>query len=472
MKEDKISLLKLFNLISIVFLYYILGSKNLFLYVLSFSLYNIFMASFDGITIKASLQNLETLSSKKKLFRVMMVIISFIWALFILLSILISDLVSVFLNIDNILPIFVVMSISLITKPCVKIIAEYLENIKHNRHYTELLYIYHELDYILIVIIALITFRVFKLDVVIATASLYLSKIFSAIIVMGTLYLLNRPIKHIKVFNKDNANYFKEVKKVLTKNSTKSTINIVRNSYYYLSIIILYLVFSTRYNYKLDDVQEIISFVYFYALSIVDYLIYVAKLTIKGLPSDMLPTDKVYNSFKAMLPMAIIFGVISPLTCRVIFNDPSKSIYLVMINFMAIFVLLYDLTFDAVKNKLIINVSLISGLLVKVITIIPLINAFYRMGYNLVYGDVVSTIIALFTSIIINYIHLKKINPSASNYFEKLLNILYENILLGIILILAQFIVPLDTRYYFKALGLIIIYLAISLAFMKIKNKK
>ena len=112
----------------------------------------------------------------------------------------------------------------------------------------------------------------------------------------------------------------------------------------------------------------------------------------------------------------------------------------------------------------------------KIILIIPLINAFYRTGYNLLYGDILSTIIAMFTSIIINYIHLRSNNKSTEKYFEKILSILYDNIILAIILIIIQFIIPMDTTDYLKTLGILIIYLVISLIYIfvnnKLKNKK
>ena len=41
----------------------------------------------------------------------------------------------------------------------------------------------------------------------------------------------------------------------------------------------------------------------------------------------------------------------------------------------------------------IIYTSLIVGIISKIILIVPLINSFYRMGYNLIYGDIISTII-------------------------------------------------------------------------------
>ena len=173
-----------------------------------------------------------------------------------------------------------------------------------------------------------------------------------------------------------------------------------------------------------------------------------------------------------ILTITIIFGIISPLTCKLVFNDPSKSIYLIMVNILSIFILLYDITYENIKNKTVIYISLAVGLILKIVLIIPLINSFYRMGYNLVYGDITSTIIAMFISTIINYIYLKNKEKNKINYFDKILDIVYDNILLCIILILVEFIVPIDTSSYIKSLGLIIIYITISITYIKIKNKK
>ena len=49
---------------------------------------------------------------------------------------------------------------------------------------------------------------------------------------------------------------------------------------------------------------------------------------------------------------------------------------------------------------------------------------------------------------------------------------LYDNIILCIILIILEFIVPIDTNNYFKSVGLMILYLIVSIMFIKIKNEK
>ncbi len=472
MQERKRFILNTLNLIWFIILYYIIGNKSIFLYVLSLSLYNIFLSCFNHISIKESLKKIITTKSKEKILKYLLLIITVISFSFILLSILISDLTSIFLKINNILPIFILMGITIINKPLIRLLTEYLENIKSNHKYSTLITIYKIIEKILLLIFALFSFRIFKLNIISSISLMYFSKIVSIILIIYLIYKTRNIGKNNYTLGEDNINYKKEIKKILTNNSHKSMIEIIKNSYYYISIIVLYIILSTRYHYQIDEIEKIITFIYFYAFGIIKYLIYLAKSVTKRLPKDALVTDKLYQSFKMMLTITIIFGMISPLTCKVIFNDPSKSIYITMINFLAIFILLYDTTYENIKNKKMIYISLFIGLIIKIILIVPLINSFYRMGYSLIYGDILSTAMGMFISIIINYIYLRNINKKNDNYFEKILNILYVNIILTIILIIVQFIIPMDTNNYFKSLSLIIIYLIISIAFIKIKNKK
>ena len=144
-----------------------------------------------------------------------------------------------------------------------------------------------------------------------------------------------------------------------------------------------------------------------------------------------------------------------------------------MLNFLLIFITMYDTTFEYNINKTVSTISLLSGLIVKIIITIPLINAFYRMGYNLVYGDILSTAISLTITIIINYTYLlSKLGlKKKKGYFNQLLNTLYENIILCIILIIAEFIVPIKTDNYIKSLFLMILYILISYLFFYVKNR-
>lgn len=470
MKKSRL-IIETIKLFTLIILYYIVGSKSIFLYVLSLSLYNIFTSCFNHITLSNTLKKLSSIQNKQKMYQYTLLTISIISLLFLLLGICISDIINILLNINNILPVFIMMGLSIITKPLVKLTTEYIESINYNKKYSIFENIYYILDNLLLLIVAIFTFRVFKVNINVAVSLLYLSKIISAIIVIVLLYLtnnqkhkLNQPIEKI--------NYQKEIKKILVKDSYKSLTSIIKNCYYYISIIILYLVLSTRYEYATALIEKNISFIYLYAMGIINYIIYIIDSFNKTLPNNISINSKIYNNFKIMLPLTIIFSVISPLSCKIIFNNPNYSIYLSMVNFMAIFILLYDLTYENIINKKIMHITLFSGIITKALLIIPLINSFYRMGYNLVYGDIISTIIGMFLSVIINYIYLKKVNKTKENYFEKVLDILYNNILLTIILILLQFIIQVDPESYFKSIGISIIYIVISIAFLSLKKKR
>lgn len=78
MIENKKLVLKTLKLLSIIILYYIIGKNNIFPYILSLSLYNIFISCFNHISIQDSLKKLNFQKSKSKLFKLMQLVISII----------------------------------------------------------------------------------------------------------------------------------------------------------------------------------------------------------------------------------------------------------------------------------------------------------------------------------------------------------------------------------------------------------
>jgi len=473
LKNRKFMLMTL-EIITTIILYYIVGNNNFFLYVLSFSLYKLFLSGFSYISLSEILKKSDTYGTKRKFLRLVLLVIMVMSLLFLILSIIISDAINTLLNINNVLSIFLFMGISIFTLPILNVFVSFIENVKNNKKIVNLISVYHILDNVFLLVIAFLIFRVFEISNNQYISLLYLSKIFSFLLVFIILFIL-----YGKLINKKNIgvetkkiNYNEEIKKILTKNNYKSIINIVENGYYYLSIITLYLILSTRYGYAIDKISEDIVFIYFFGLSIINYLMYVVDLVINTKRKENNIINIMYKNFEIMLSISIIFAVISPLVCKVIFNDSSNSLYLVMLSFMSIFIFQYNITFKTIKNRKLIYASLISGLVLKLILIIPLINSFYRMGYNLIYGDIISTIMGMVLSSIINYLYLKNKYLKKEKYFERILKILYENILLCITLILVQFIIPIKVNNYFVSLGILLIYILISIIFIKLKNKK
>jgi len=393
--------------------------------------------------------------------------------LFTLLSIFISDAINIFLKIENTFLPYLIMSLSIITEPIIKVLSEYLESYKKSNLSNNLLNLYYILEMVILIIISIITLRFITTPIYVAVALLYVSKIISFITV-GILIFINLKklkINLVKEKEEKQINYRQEIKEILVKNNHTSVINLIKNSYYYISLIILYAVLSTRYSYRTDIIETDLTFIYLYGIYILNFIVDIVSTITKNTNKKESIINYIHILFKNIITVAIIFGITSPLISKIIFNNLNNYIYLVMIILLSIFIVLYNITFENVKSKKIIYISLISGIICKLISIIPLINSFYRMGYNLIYGDIISTIIGMSISIIINYVCIK-IKNKKERTLEKILVTLYESIILCIVLVLLQFIVPVKTDSYIKALFTLVLYIFISIMFINLKKKK
>lgn len=471
--KAKTIIIKIIQFLFLLMLLHIYGDNSLFLYLITLSLYNIYLSCFSHITLKETYQKIDCQYSKSKILKYVAINIIIICSLFIISSILISDAISISLNIENTFLPYLMMSLSIATEPLVKILSEYLASCDKPKLSSAILTMYYILESFLLLIIGVLTIKVIKLPIYISISLLYLSKIFGFIIVLIIVYVSFKKSKTTleKSKEKIRINYKKEVKEILMNNSTKSIINIIKNGYYYISIILLYMVLSTRYSYNIDIIEKDLTFVYLYGITIVSIISDIVLFLNKSNYKKENIINYIYTIFKKILTVTIIFGITSPLVCKIIFGISDNYMYLMILIFLSIFIALFDATYEHIKNKKIIYISLIFGIISKLILTVPLINSFYRMGYNLIYGDITSTMVSMFVSIVINYIYIKAKNPKEKT-LEKILTTLYESLLLCIILVLLQFVIPIKTDNYLKSLILLCIYVFISIIFIKIKKKR
>ena len=468
--KDKDIIIKTIQTITIVLIYHISKNNNLFLFASTLSLYNVFSSCFSHITLKETLQKNDSYKNKNKIIRYTTINILIIYLIFILLSIFIGDAFNTALNVENTFLPYLMMGLSLITEPLLKIYLEYLNSYNKPKLSKNLLIVYYILESILLLIISIITLKIIKLPTHISISLFYLSKIISFITILTIIYLNLKKIKVDKIKGEQRINYKKEVKNILTNNLHKSIIKVIKNSYYYISIILLYSVLSNRYNYDLELIEKNITFIYLYGLNIINLIIKVILYS-KGKKEDTNIIEYIYNSFENTLITSIIIGITSPLICKILFLTNENNIYFTMLSILSIFIVLYKVTFEYTKNNKIIYISLLTGIISKLILTIPLINSFYRMGYNLVYGDIISTIISLSLSSIINYIYIK-LNNKTEKTFEKILKTMYESILLCIVLLILQFIIPIKTNNYILALLILMFYITVSIICIRLKKKR
>lgn len=461
--------MKLINCLLLIPLYYIVGEKNIYLYILSLALYKVFFACFKNITIKDIISKYKDVYVKYKIFKLTVLIISVVSLIFLLLSIMISDITCIFLKINSTFVTFFMMGISIASEPITKVSLEYIDNLNYKKLKKGLYNIYNYLEVSLLLLLAIIVFGNNKLTLDLANGLLYLSKIISAVLINGVIYLVVlRKNKMIKSRESIKVNYKQEIKLIFNRDNVKRIVTVGEKIYYYFSIIILYLMLLKKYSYMIEDIVLIVGFLYFY---IFNFIVIIGELLIKKYDRDKLILNKIYNIFDNCLGIAIVLSIIAPLICKVVFNNSEMGIYLILGSFLGIFITLYKVTFKELGNHRLGYLSLGLGLVMKIILMVPLIDSFYRMGYNLVIGDVFSTIVGMGISIIINYIYFKN-KEKEIKMFDKLLKSLYENIFLCILLVVMQFIIPIKTDNYIISLLLLLVYGFVSGLIIKFRKKK
>ena len=93
------------------------------------------------------------------------------------------------------------------------------------------------------------------------------------------------------------------------------------------------------------------------------------------------------------------------------------------------------------------------------------------MGYELIYGDIVASMMAYLCASIVSIILINnKCHVNFSKCFDKTLTIIYENILLGLILVLLQLVISTYVNNRLQALGVILVYMIIAVVFYLGKN--
>ena len=351
--------IKLLNFLVLIPLYYIVGKKSIFLYVLSLSLYNIFLSCLEHITIKECLQKVYYNYSRNKIYKLSILIIGVSTLVFTLLGIILSNIMENILGINNTFLVFLFMGFSSLTEPIVKISLEYLETFNLKKLSKLLFNSYYYIEMIILLIISLLVFRLANIPFEIANACLYLPKLLSTSIILVVVYLIikSKDIEFSKKREENKVNYLEEIKKIF-KNVNLPLV--IKNIYYYTSIVILYLVLSKRYSYMLKESANIISFVYLYINTFINLVIEFVMIFINYFNKENNPLNKIYLVFDRFLSLAIIISIISPLIIKVIFNNPNYSIYLLMFGFLSIFIALYNITFKYIKDNKILNRKIFS----------------------------------------------------------------------------------------------------------------
>lgn len=246
---------------------------------------------------------------------------------------------------------------------------------------------------------------------------------------------------------------FKNILKINYKtfdNKNIIIINIIKSSYLYFSLIILYYILINKYNYSLDTASIYLSKIFYYG--IISYFIYYILNNIKDI--------------KYILSICLLLMVISSPISYLLFGESSNIL------FNYIILIFFYLMQNKIDNKDNYVIIFIIGFIIKILFEIPLINACYRMGYDLYFGSILSSTISfIFTIIICNIINIYKDKKSFTKIFNRLLNIIYENIIYLVILVVFTLIVKVEVSSIISSILVIIFYIFISFLYYIIRKK-
>ena len=458
--KKKINIIYLLFMLFLILLNYTTKSSNILTLVLSFSLSILLYNIFSELNIKSTL---EKYKNKYKIYKITIIFISLLFIVFSALSFLIGSVMSIKgLNIINVLGVLFTLTIIII-----KITSTYLEYTKYKKLGNKLFNIYLLLLLLTTAITSILLYQVFKLNDYIKVLLLYSVNIIIFIIIMLLLYIFILRKNNIKV--REKYNYKEIIRSILDINKSITIYNLIKEGYIYTSIIILYYTLINKYNYSYENTSIIIVNVYFYGIYFIKYISYILNKQLEVTSTNF--SSQIIKISNYLISFTILLMVISGPICKLLFNNNNFLFDLIILLFFnTLYNYVMETSINTTNNK-INKISLLSGLIVKLVFEIPLINASYRMGSSLYFGSILSIIIGMTTSTIISIIFInKKLKISILNNFSNILNIIYENIILCLILVLLTLIVKVENTSIIGSILVIIFYTFITILFYIIKK--
>lgn len=477
-------IINIFSFILLIILYYFTKNTNMFLLTISFSMYLLYSSIFSRTTIKnitKELYDKKYYYSALKIFEYSIIVVLIIT----LLLSFISYLIGILINIKGFTIVSISMCIYLFTTIIIRLEEEYLSFGKYKKISKYLEKIYNSTNLFLILITLILLYKVFNLNNYINISILYLVSIIPFIIINILLYIfIFSKNKYIKKGEENKINCLKETKKVLITNKLYTLFNVIQSSYIYFTLIILYYVLTNKYNYNYDKTGVYITNIYFYGIIFIYFIyliiknFYIDKFNIMISKIKNKEEYNIYNFINKIIniisKIVILLIILSKPLNNLLFNGSNINIilnvsYILFIYIIYIMVININMICNKEKNIILI---LIIGLLTTLIINVPMIDSFYRMGYDLISASVFSICLGLIVSIIIGIILINnKLKISLLDNFNDVLNIIYENIIYSLVLVIFTFIVKVNINSITTSILVIIFYIFITIMFYIIKKK-
>ena len=285
------------------------------------------------------------------------------------------------------------------------------------------------------------------------------------------LYLVEKRFKNKSKFNqsviKVNEPIVKDsviIKKIVIYALPFIMIDIFKSLYNYVDMVTVVKGLVGVANYDIEDAEVIFSMLSTWsnkfnmillAISSGVIVSLIPNLTKSVVEKDQKDINKKINQalgvlLYLMIPMSIGISFLSKSIWILFYGDslygPSVLAYYIFAGLLiGIFTSMVSIM-QTLKDYKVVFISLITGLLLKIILNISLLRAFYKLGLPPYYGVITASMIGYLVSIVICIVVLKKkYKISFEDNTKNFVNILFATILMSCGLVLISFVIPTFT---------------------------
>lgn len=463
---NKELLYKIMWLVCTIVLFYVCKSKYMYFFALSYIIYMIIFSLIKDISFDKYFTKYD---DKKKALLMGLLGIIIIGVILIVLFFLIAKIFNILTSSKNIYLIFILPHISITLHTIIILIKDYLKIHNYNKLSNILPKLYIILCNILFILASIIIFKILKISSIRSINYLYIPSYISFIATILICYFYG--LKNIKTpkitSNITYKNYCRNLKQTYKQSINKGLINITSYIYIYTSLIMLYPLLISKYQYGVISTSKCLTDIYFYYMAIILII------------SDIITTTKnkniksVLNTLNKSLFLVACLSTFGDNIIYIIYKVHINIGYLVYLTLFMTFLNTYKQIYINIipYNKKIIHISLISGIILKMVLTVPFMSSYIRMGQDPLYGDLLSSSIALLISSMIGFIYLLiKEKTSISRLIEQIINILNENIMLCLILIIFRIIMPIKMNNRIISLLYLTIYIILVVLLLYIKK--
>ena len=491
-----IVLSKILGIIYVIPFYAIIGNQGGALYGYAYSIYSIFLGiSSAGIPLAMSkiiseYNVLGYYNAKERAFKIgkkaltIIGVISFLVLMIFAkpLAILIIGNIEGGNSIQDITFVIRVISTAILIVPILSIYRGYLQGHRFITP-TSVSQVLEQLVRVIIIVLgSYLSLKVFNLSLKTTVGISVFSATIGAIV--SWLYLVRKSNKHKELLEKDNVNTEEPhisdkqiLRKILFYAFPFIMIDIFKSLYTSVDVVMLVKILVNDLSFKVSTAESVISIFSTWGSKLTMIVISIAtgvmvslipNLTRSFVKNDMADVRKKINQtlqviIFLVLPMTVGLSILAQPVWDIFYgNSPLGTDVFSYYIYTALATTLFTATItitQVLKEYKVVFISLITGLLVKVIFNAPLVYGFYKLGIPAYHGATTATILGYLICVIIclAFLH-SKYKVEYEDTFNKTIKIIVSVIIMSLVLLSMKFVIPLDQTNRLLNIPIILIY--------------